>query len=689
MKFFPLLRTATAIFLVAILCSIYSTLAIAWKNWPAYFLPLVLHNSIPKPTPAYPIVISEVAYNPGLEEPGAEWVELYPSGAGPLDLNQLRIGDEETPQGNEGFYRFPQGKVSSPGKSIVIANRAVLFQATYGFLPDYEFNDSLAEVPNMEKDPSWSNGSINLSNSGDEILATDSKGAIIDAVSWGTSTFAFNPSVKTVKDGHTLERVPANHDSDQAADWVEQPVPNPGSVHLFSLTPTPTWTSTPSRTPTLTATLTPSLTPKPCPPVGLLVSEVLYDPADSLDPVGEWIELFNPGEEDADLDCYRIGDEETPGGGEGMLVFPACRENILAGQEVAVIAYRSDTFLGSFGFLPDYEIFDSSADVPNMAKHSSWASGNLNLSNAGDEVLLLDSQDHLVDALSWGDSSFAFSPAIPTIQEGHSLERLPANRDRDSAEDWSDSSAPDPGKVKLTFPSQTPTTTRTAMLTRTPTPTRTITATRTVTPINSPTPTRTATWTRTPTFTRTATPTRTPTLTQTPATGLVINEIHAEPAPGVGDANHDGEVSLVEDEFLEFVNSTGAPLDLSGWAIRDGVSIRHQFPAGTQLPFGCSVLVFGGGLPQGDFGHSVVQVASTGDLSLNDRGDTLVLIDNEGNSWAYYAYGEEANDEQSITRDPDIFGADPLVKHTLAEGSLGAIFSPGTRINGLAFTGCP
>ena len=156
-----------------------------------------------------------------------------------------------------------------------------------------------------------------------------------------------------------------------------------------------------------------------------------------------------------------------------------------------------------------------------------------------------------------------------------------------------------------------------------------------------------------------------------------------------GDANHDGYAHPEEDEFIEVVNSPGAPLDLTGWQIKDGIAVRHLFPPNTQLPSGCAVLVFGGGSPQGDFGHSVVQVASTGYLSLNDMSDTLTLRDSGGTVWASYSYGEEANEDQSITRDPDIFGADPLIKHTLAEGSQGAIFSPGIRVNGLAFTGCP
>jgi hypothetical protein len=461
----------------------------------------------------------------------------------------------------------------------------------------------------------------------------------------------------------------------------------------------------------------------------LLVSELVYNPPGTADPIGEWIELFNPGEQALDLACYKVGDEEQAGGGESMFLFPQEADNPLPAGEVAVIAYRADVFWYTYGFQPDFEIVDSNSAVPDLVKYSSWAGGSFNLSNSGDEILLLDHQDGLVDALSWGESSFAFSPAVPSIQEGHSLERRPADQDTNSAADWFDQAEPNPGYADLTAPTptptktatptlsqtvtRTPTQTRTAESSRTPTPTRTVTSTRTATATRTPTlyltgtPTRTATPSRTPTFTRTPTPTRTdaptrtptptrtetptrtPTTTPTPFTGLVVNEIHADPAAFYGDANHDGVVSSIEDEFVEFVNSTGAPLDISGWQVQDGIGLRHLFPPITQLPSGCAVLVFGGGLPQGDFGHSVVQVASTGSLSLNDMGDIVVLLDSRGVAWASYQYGLEAYDNQSITRDPDIFGPDPLIKHSLANGSGGAIFSPGTRVTGLAFTGCP
>jgi hypothetical protein len=75
----------------------------------------------------------------------------------------------------------------------------------------------------------------------------------------------------------------------------------------------------------------------------------------------------------------------------------------------------------------------------------------------------------------------------------------------------------------------------------------------------------------------------------------------------------------------------------------------------------------------------------SGGLSLNNAGDTL----NDGASdQAVVTYGSEGGDDQSLTLDPDITGPSPLVKHSTATGSGGALFSPGTKIDGSSFSGC-
>lgn len=180
-----------------------------------------------------------------------------------------------------------------------------------------------------------------------------------------------------------------------------------------------------------------------------------------------------------------------------------------------------------------------------------------------------------------------------------------------------------------------------------------------------------------------------------PLPTIVINEINADISAGyTGDANNDGVRSSNDDEFIELVNNNGSPLDISGWTISDASSTRFTFPSGTVIPDQCAVVVFGGGTPMGFFGGA--QVFTTGSLGFNDTGDTITIRDGSNTviaSYTYYSQGEsEGDNDQAITRMPDITGADPLVLHgQVAAGSpssSGSRFSPGTQANGTAFSGC-
>jgi hypothetical protein len=64
----------------------------------------------------------------------------------------------------------------------------------------------------------------------------------------------------------------------------------------------------------------------------------------------------------------------------------------------------------------------------------------------------------------------------------------------------------------------------------------------------------------------------------------------------------------------------------------------------------------------------------------------VTLSDGGGNTVTAVTYGSEGGDNQSLTRDPDVFG--DFVKHTEAEGSGGALYSPGTLVDGSPFPGC-
>ncbi len=170
---------------------------------------------------------------------------------------------------------------------------------------------------------------------------------------------------------------------------------------------------------------------------------------------------------------------------------------------------------------------------------------------------------------------------------------------------------------------------------------------------------------------------------------MIINEILADPPSGTaGDANGDGVRHSQQDEFVELVNTTASPLDISGWTLSDSDSIRHEFPSGTIVDPLCPVVVFGGGSPGDLFPeNTIVRTASNGSLSLNNGGDTVWLLDADeavvhsynDASWAVIA-------DQSMTRNPDITGQEPLVGHTEPSNSVG-LFSPGRMVDGTPFPG--
>ncbi len=174
--------------------------------------------------------------------------------------------------------------------------------------------------------------------------------------------------------------------------------------------------------------------------------------------------------------------------------------------------------------------------------------------------------------------------------------------------------------------------------------------------------------------------------TPPPMEGWVINEIHADPAADLpGDANGDGVRDASGDEFVEIVNNTGADVDISGWTLSDDDAAGVTVPDGTILPNQCALVVFGGGSPTGSFGGSLVLVddGSIG-TGLSNSGDVIVFSDGV-TTQATATYGSEGGNDQSLTLDPDVTGSLPYVLHSTASTSGGALFSPGTKMDGTPF----
>ena len=190
--------------------------------------PLIL--AINQPASFAKLVLTEVYYNTPGKDGEREWVELANLGDETILLTAFKLGDEESIWGGEGMLRFPEGSVIAPGQVIVIAQSAIGFRELYGRDPDYEINDSIPLVPNMDIYALWSSGDFALANDGDEVLLLGEKNQLVDGINYGEKLTYFTPSISDIYSGQSIERIPATCDTDTAADWQPQRFPTPGKI---------------------------------------------------------------------------------------------------------------------------------------------------------------------------------------------------------------------------------------------------------------------------------------------------------------------------------------------------------------------------------------------------------------------------------------------------------------------------
>lgn len=154
---------------------------------------------------------------------------------------------------------------------------------------------------------------------------------------------------------------------------------------------------------------------------------------------------------------------------------------------------------------------------------------------------------------------------------------------------------------------------------------------------------------------------------------LVINEAHFDPASGLdGDANGDGVRDGIgsEDEFIEFVNNSSTPLDISGYKIYDKTQFdklpgedapRHTVPASTIIPAGGVYIVFGGGDVSAinNLVNVTAHTASSGGLSMTNTSEVMTVTNAAGTTLLTMdidALSLDSNDNQSLVRVPAITG---------------------------------
>lgn len=340
------------------------------------------------------VVINEVFYDAPSEwpEPEDEWFELCNVTDQDIDLGHWSVED------NSDQFVFPEGTVIPARGYVVLAYDGTSFAAHWGFEP-------LSYGPSA--------GNLRLANNGDRLILRAPTGGVADGMSYGHDGSALNPPCVDVPAGHSLEREPAGFDSDQAADFVERENPSPGGAP-----PTP-------------PTPTPSSTPTPIPAAApLVISEVCYDGIIPDTEGDEFVELANPLSYTVGLAGYKIGDEETRGGSEGMYHLPITGS--IDPGEVVLVAKNAAQFRQRFGFWPDLEMrvsgdgYEDTPTVANLERCAEWGGGSWALSNAGDEVLLLGPGDVVVDAAVFksGDGEALRVSGTLSAPEPRSLQRV-------------------------------------------------------------------------------------------------------------------------------------------------------------------------------------------------------------------------------------------------------------------------
>jgi hypothetical protein len=165
----------------------------------------IKYDSIKVPFPQNSLIINEIMYSP--KPGGAEYVELFNRGTGPVDVYQWRLSSERDTNARSGVhvigYRPPGSMVIPGGGYLLVSSDSSIFR-TFPYLLD----SSTAVVVKRS--------GLSLNNSGDNVLLTDLTGQTID------SLFYFpawqNPAIDDPS-GRSLERINPFLGSNDGRNW--------------------------------------------------------------------------------------------------------------------------------------------------------------------------------------------------------------------------------------------------------------------------------------------------------------------------------------------------------------------------------------------------------------------------------------------------------------------------------------
>ena len=140
----------------------------------------------------------------------------------------------------------------------------------------------------------------------------------------------------------------------------------------------------------------------------------------------EWIELYNAGDSEVDIKGWSICNAENDCG----KLNPAHKTLLAPGSFVLVSHNQSN--------LKTWNLSKSIVRI-------NYAGAKINFDDIGDAIFLRDSQNLIIDQMSYGDNLTAFDPACSVVEIRHSLERQPNGADTDTSADFVDQAKPTPG----------------------------------------------------------------------------------------------------------------------------------------------------------------------------------------------------------------------------------------------------
>ena len=178
-----------------------------------------------------------------------------------------------------------------------------------------------------------------------------------------------------------------------------------------------------------------------------LISEILYDSYGTDET--EFVEIVNPTLKTINLGHYSLGDAVSREDFEDVRHFPA--NTILNPGEVIVISTSAVDFFEIYHQWPNFEILETKGEVPNLIDDPTWGDPEayFRLGNQGDEVILRDENDKIIDLVTYGAGNYPNQVPCPLLPNAnYSLERLPYWQDSDNCpEDFRQWPYPSPGKT--------------------------------------------------------------------------------------------------------------------------------------------------------------------------------------------------------------------------------------------------